>query len=145
MFVSFPCSFKVESLAHRAFVLSDSQAIMRSFSLLQESIVPYIPTLIGQLTHKLLQVSKVGSFVWKMYQGVCLASKNLWPPFRIPANLTSITTCLSPCACRCGSPAKPTPPRSAASRKRSSPSSRRSFRTMCRVCLSPVDTKQVLL
>lgn len=35
------------------------KAIMRSFSLLQESIVPYIPTLIGQLTHKLLQVSKV--------------------------------------------------------------------------------------
>lgn len=32
---------------------------MRSFSLLQESIVPYIPTLIGQLTHKLLLVSKV--------------------------------------------------------------------------------------
>lgn len=34
-------------------------AIMRSFSLLQDSIVPYIPTLIGQLTHKLLLVSKV--------------------------------------------------------------------------------------
>lgn len=32
---------------------------MRSFSLLQETIVPYIPTLIGQLTHKLLLVSKV--------------------------------------------------------------------------------------
>lgn len=32
---------------------------MRSFSLLQDSIVPYIPTLIGQLTHKLLLVSKV--------------------------------------------------------------------------------------
>lgn len=32
---------------------------MRSFSLLQEAIVPYIPTLIGQLTHKLLLVSKV--------------------------------------------------------------------------------------
>lgn len=36
-----------------------SAAIMRSFSLLQDSIVPYIPTLIGQLTHKLLSVSKV--------------------------------------------------------------------------------------
>lgn len=36
-----------------------SKAIMRSFSLLQEAIVPYIPTLIGQLTHKLLLVSKV--------------------------------------------------------------------------------------
>lgn len=35
------------------------KAIMRSFSLLQEAIVPYIPTLIGQLTHKLLLVSKV--------------------------------------------------------------------------------------
>ncbi|KAG9332670.1 hypothetical protein JZ751_014768 [Albula glossodonta] len=34
------------------------KAIMRSFSLLQEVIVPYIPTLIGQLTHKLLLVSK---------------------------------------------------------------------------------------
>ncbi|CAB1353828.1 unnamed protein product [Coregonus sp. 'balchen'] len=34
------------------------KAIMRSFSLLQEAIVPYIPTLIGQLTHKLLLVSK---------------------------------------------------------------------------------------
>jgi len=38
---------------------SVSKAIMRSFSLLQEVIVPYIPTLIGQLTHKLLLVSKV--------------------------------------------------------------------------------------
>lgn len=34
-------------------------AIMRSFSLLQESIIPYIPTLIVRLTHKLLLVSKV--------------------------------------------------------------------------------------
>ena len=32
---------------------------MRSFSLLQEAIVPYIPTLIDQLTQKLLLVSKV--------------------------------------------------------------------------------------
>lgn len=38
-------------------------AIMRSFSLLQEAIVPYIPTLIGQLTQKLLLVSKV----WKAH------------------------------------------------------------------------------
>lgn len=34
-------------------------AIMRSFSLLQEAIIPYIPTLITQLTQKLLAVSKV--------------------------------------------------------------------------------------
>lgn len=34
---------------------------MRSFSLLQDAIVPYVPTLIGQLTHKLLLVSKVSS------------------------------------------------------------------------------------
>lgn len=32
---------------------------MRSFSLLQEAIIPYIPTLITQLTQKLLAVSKV--------------------------------------------------------------------------------------
>lgn len=32
---------------------------MRSFSLLQDTIVPYVPTLIGQLTQKLLLVSKV--------------------------------------------------------------------------------------
>ena len=32
---------------------------MRSFSLLQDAIVPYIPTLIDQLTQKLLLVSKV--------------------------------------------------------------------------------------
>ena len=35
------------------------KAIMRSFSLLQDAIVPYIPTLIDQLTQKLLLVSKV--------------------------------------------------------------------------------------
>lgn len=34
-------------------------AIMRSFSLLQESIIPYIPSVITQLTQKLLAVSKV--------------------------------------------------------------------------------------
>lgn len=44
---------------HFLFFIFIFKAIMRSFSLLQESIVPYIPTLIGQLTHKLLQVSKV--------------------------------------------------------------------------------------
>lgn len=38
---------------------------MRSFSLLQEAIVPYIPTLIGQLTHKLLSVSKVTDWDFK--------------------------------------------------------------------------------
>lgn len=32
---------------------------MRSFSLLQESIIPYIPSVITQLTQKLLAVSKV--------------------------------------------------------------------------------------
>lgn len=32
---------------------------MRSFSLLQEAIIPYIATLITQLTQKLLAVSKV--------------------------------------------------------------------------------------
>lgn len=36
---------------------------MRSFSLLQDAIVPYIPTLIGQLTHKLLLVSKVSQSI----------------------------------------------------------------------------------
>uniref|UniRef100_A0A8B9ENK0 Exportin-2 n=1 Tax=Anser cygnoides TaxID=8845 RepID=A0A8B9ENK0_ANSCY len=35
------------------------KAIMRSFSLLQESIIPYIPSVITQLTQKLLAVSKV--------------------------------------------------------------------------------------
>lgn len=34
-------------------------AIMRSFSLLQETIIPYIPSVITQLTQKLLAVSKV--------------------------------------------------------------------------------------
>lgn len=43
-------------------------AIMRSFSLLQDAIVPYIPTLIGQLTHKLLAVSKV-IHTWKLFMG----------------------------------------------------------------------------
>lgn len=122
------------------------KAIMRSFSLLQEAIVPYIPTLIGQLTHKLLLVSKVTHtlslfmdaerviiwwFIWAIHVSYI---QNLSPIFRIPANLISTTTCLSPCACRFGSPARPTPPLSAASRKHSSPSSLRSFRTMFRVC-----------
>uniref|UniRef100_A0A668U0J5 Exportin-2 n=1 Tax=Oreochromis aureus TaxID=47969 RepID=A0A668U0J5_OREAU len=52
------------------------KAIMRSFSLLQESIVPYIPTLIGQLTHKLLQVSKNPSkphFNHYLFESLCLS------------------------------------------------------------------------
>lgn len=39
---------------------------MRSFSLLQEAIIPYIPTLITQLTQKLLAVSKVTEPIWKV-------------------------------------------------------------------------------
>ena len=34
-------------------------AIMRSFSMLQDNIVPYVPTLVGKLTEKLVIVSKV--------------------------------------------------------------------------------------
>lgn len=52
------------------------KAIMRSFSLLQESIVPYIPTLIGQLTHKLLLVSKNPSkphFNHYLFESLCLS------------------------------------------------------------------------
>uniref|UniRef100_W5LAP3 Exportin-2 n=1 Tax=Astyanax mexicanus TaxID=7994 RepID=W5LAP3_ASTMX len=52
------------------------KAIMRSFSLLQEAIVPYIPTLIGQLTHKLLQVSKNPSkphFNHYLFESLCLS------------------------------------------------------------------------
>uniref|UniRef100_A0A4W4EA43 Exportin-2 C-terminal domain-containing protein n=1 Tax=Electrophorus electricus TaxID=8005 RepID=A0A4W4EA43_ELEEL len=49
---------------------------MRSFSLLQETIVPYIPTLIGQLTHKLLLVSKNPSkphFNHYLFESLCLS------------------------------------------------------------------------
>uniref|UniRef100_A0A673BIW8 Exportin-2 n=1 Tax=Sphaeramia orbicularis TaxID=375764 RepID=A0A673BIW8_9TELE len=52
------------------------KAIMRSFSLLQEAIVPYIPTLIGQLTHKLLLVSKNPSkphFNHYLFESLCLS------------------------------------------------------------------------
>ncbi|TWW62129.1 Exportin-2 [Takifugu flavidus] len=52
------------------------KAIMRSFSLLQDSIVPYIPTLIGQLTHKLLLVSKNPSkphFNHYLFESLCLS------------------------------------------------------------------------
>uniref|UniRef100_A0A8C8GCE5 Exportin-2 n=1 Tax=Oncorhynchus tshawytscha TaxID=74940 RepID=A0A8C8GCE5_ONCTS len=52
------------------------KAIMRSFSLLQETIVPYIPTLIGQLTHKLLLVSKNPSkphFNHYLFESLCLS------------------------------------------------------------------------
>uniref|UniRef100_A0A671NVY1 Exportin-2 n=1 Tax=Sinocyclocheilus anshuiensis TaxID=1608454 RepID=A0A671NVY1_9TELE len=52
------------------------KAIMRSFSLLQDAIVPYIPTLIGQLTHKLLLVSKNPSkphFNHYLFESLCLS------------------------------------------------------------------------
>uniref|UniRef100_A0A3P8UU86 Exportin-2 n=1 Tax=Cynoglossus semilaevis TaxID=244447 RepID=A0A3P8UU86_CYNSE len=52
------------------------KAIMRSFSLLQDTIVPYIPTLIGQLTHKLLLVSKNPSkphFNHYLFESLCLS------------------------------------------------------------------------
>uniref|UniRef100_A0A3B5KM63 Exportin-2 n=1 Tax=Takifugu rubripes TaxID=31033 RepID=A0A3B5KM63_TAKRU len=52
------------------------KAIMRSFSLLQDSIVPYIPTLIAQLTHKLLLVSKNPSkphFNHYLFESLCLS------------------------------------------------------------------------
>uniref|UniRef100_A0A3Q2XII4 Exportin-2 n=1 Tax=Hippocampus comes TaxID=109280 RepID=A0A3Q2XII4_HIPCM len=52
------------------------KAIMRSFSLLQESIVPYIPTLIDQLTQKLLLVSKNPSkphFNHYLFESLCLS------------------------------------------------------------------------
>uniref|UniRef100_A0A667XJX5 Exportin-2 n=1 Tax=Myripristis murdjan TaxID=586833 RepID=A0A667XJX5_9TELE len=52
------------------------KAIMRSFSLLQEGIVRYIPTLIGQLTHKLLLVSKNPSkphFNHYLFESLCLS------------------------------------------------------------------------
>uniref|UniRef100_A0A8C8EX16 Exportin-2 n=1 Tax=Oncorhynchus tshawytscha TaxID=74940 RepID=A0A8C8EX16_ONCTS len=52
------------------------KAIMRSFSLLQEAIVSYIPTLIGQLTHKLLLVSKNPSkphFNHYLFESLCLS------------------------------------------------------------------------
>lgn len=65
--------------------------------------------------------------------------------FRIPASLTLTTTCSSPCASLCGSPARPTPLLSAASRKRCSPSSLRSFRTMSRVCQSPLKWTDLLI
>uniref|UniRef100_A0A8C6PI64 Exportin-2 n=1 Tax=Nothobranchius furzeri TaxID=105023 RepID=A0A8C6PI64_NOTFU len=57
-------------------VSSISKAIMRSFSLLQEAIVPYIPTLIGQLTQKLLLVSKNPSkphFNHYLFESLCLS------------------------------------------------------------------------
>uniref|UniRef100_A0A8C7VB56 Exportin-2 n=3 Tax=Oncorhynchus mykiss TaxID=8022 RepID=A0A8C7VB56_ONCMY len=52
------------------------KAIMRSFSLLQEAIVSYIPTLIGQLTHKLLLVSRNPSkphFNHYLFESLCLS------------------------------------------------------------------------
>ncbi|XP_006839263.1 PREDICTED: exportin-2 isoform X2 [Chrysochloris asiatica] len=52
------------------------KAIMRSFSLLQEAIIPYIPTIITQLTQKLLAVSKNPSkphFNHYMFEAICLS------------------------------------------------------------------------
>uniref|UniRef100_A0A8D0HSG7 Exportin-2 n=1 Tax=Sphenodon punctatus TaxID=8508 RepID=A0A8D0HSG7_SPHPU len=52
------------------------KAIMRSFSLLQEAIIPYIPSLITQLTQKLLSVSKNPSkphFNHYMFESICLS------------------------------------------------------------------------
>uniref|UniRef100_A0A8C5KQQ8 Exportin-2 n=1 Tax=Jaculus jaculus TaxID=51337 RepID=A0A8C5KQQ8_JACJA len=52
------------------------KAIMRSFSLLQDAIIPYIPTLITQLTQKLLAVSKNPSkphFNHYMFEAICLS------------------------------------------------------------------------
>ncbi|EMP35747.1 Exportin-2 [Chelonia mydas] len=52
------------------------KAIMRSFSLLQEAIIPYIPSLIAQLTQKLLAVSKNPSkphFNHYMFESICLS------------------------------------------------------------------------
>lgn len=51
------------------------KAIMRSLSLLQEAIVPYVATLIGHLTHKLLAVSKNPSkphFNHYLFESLCL-------------------------------------------------------------------------
>lgn len=56
-------------------------AIMRSFSLLQEAIIPYIPTLITQLTQKLLAVSKVTRPVLKVQ-----LLFNLWSKLFEPQN-----------------------------------------------------------
>uniref|UniRef100_A0A674I1M6 Exportin-2 n=1 Tax=Terrapene triunguis TaxID=2587831 RepID=A0A674I1M6_9SAUR len=52
------------------------KAVMRSFSLLQEAIIPYIPSLIAQLTQKLLAVSKNPSkphFNHYMFESICLS------------------------------------------------------------------------
>lgn len=59
---------------------------MRSFSLLQDAIVPYIPTLIGQLTHKLLQVSKVSLFrMFRFTKKACLVLKRFLIFFQNPS------------------------------------------------------------
>lgn len=127
------------SCSHGCHFFFVGEAIMRSFSLLQETIVPYIPTLIGQLTHKLLLVSKVKKALLGIGSICSSCVLNAWIKsfivslFRIPASLILITTCLSLCACLWGSPAKLTRRQSAALRKPSSPSSRRSFRMMFRV------------
>uniref|UniRef100_A0A8C5MWL8 Exportin-2 n=1 Tax=Leptobrachium leishanense TaxID=445787 RepID=A0A8C5MWL8_9ANUR len=51
-------------------------AIMRSFSLLQEAIIQYIPSVISQLTQKLLSVSKNPSkphFNHYLFESICLS------------------------------------------------------------------------
>lgn len=65
---------------------------------------------------------------------LCQLLSCVCPLFRIPANLTSTTTCLSLCASPSGSPARLTLTQSAALRRLSSLSSLRSFRMMFRVC-----------
>lgn len=52
------------------------KAIMRSFSLLQEAIIPFIPSVISQLTQKLLAVSKNPSkphFNHYLFESICLS------------------------------------------------------------------------
>lgn len=58
---------------------------MRSFSLLQEAIIPYIPTLITQLTQKLLAVSKVTRPVFKVQ-----LLFNLWSKLFEPQNSLAV-------------------------------------------------------
>ncbi|KAK2157652.1 hypothetical protein LSH36_187g00016 [Paralvinella palmiformis] len=55
------------------------KAIMRTFSLLQEGIIPYVATLVTRLTEKLVQVSKNPSkphFNHYLFESVCIAIRN---------------------------------------------------------------------
>ncbi|XP_039590825.1 exportin-2 [Polypterus senegalus] len=66
------------------------KAIMRSFSLLQEVIVPYVPTLIVQLTQKLLLVSKNPSkphFNHYLFESLCLSVR-----ITCKANITAVSS-----------------------------------------------------